>query len=201
MINFKNAAVFSVVFTFLFLSPYVFANAEPQALVQSVASKTIERITKDKTLIKKDPTHINTLINELVIPHFDFNRMSRWVLGKYWRKTDKAQKSAFIDQFKNLLIRTYATSLSEYVDQEIKYLPFRGDLAKGDVTVRSEIEQPGGFPIPINYRLHNKTGEWKVYDITIDDISLIANYRSSFAKHIRKSGVDDLIATLADKSK
>ncbi len=201
MIKFRHIALMIYV---LFLSSFsLYANAKlgPQALIESVASQVIEHVKKDREIIKTDPGHINKLINELVIPHFDFDRMSRWVLGKYWRKANESQRKQFIEEFKTLLIRTYATSLSEYVDQQIKYMPFRDKIETGDVTVRSEIEQPGSFPIPINYRLHNGVGDWKVYDITIDDISLISNYRSSFANHISKSGIDDLIATLADKNK
>lgn len=177
-----------------------FAATEPQVLVQTVADETIARIKKDKDLIQKDPKYIHVVINELLIPHFDFETMSQWVLGKYWRSASAEQKKAFTEEFKSLLIRTYANSLLEYTDQTIKYLPFRDSLEQGDVTVRSEVEQPGGFPIPINYKLHIRSADWKVYDITIDDISLIANYRTSFGKEIRKSGLDELIKTLSSKN-
>jgi phospholipid transport system substrate-binding protein len=123
------------------------------------------------------------------------------VLGKHWRKAKADQRVAFTNEFKSLLVRTYSNALLEYADQTIKYLPFRDSQDAGDVTVRSEIEQPGGFPVPINYRLYLKAGEWKVYDVYIDDISLIANYRSSFSREIRKIGIDKLIQKLADKNK
>ena len=184
----------------LFVLPDAIAGMEPQKLIESVASKTLERVRADRELIKKDPKYIHQLVNELVLPHFDFESMSKWALGKYWRRASKQQRKDFIREFKSLLIRTYATSLSEYADQTIKYLPFRGKLSSGDVTVRSEVEQPGGFPVPIDYKLHIKGGEWKVYDVKIDDISLVANYRSSFSKQIRKSGLDALIKKLANKN-
>jgi len=193
-------SIFAVLL-FLGLPLIATANIDPQALVEQVADKTIKRLKKDRALIDKEPKYINAVIDELLIPHFDFERMARWVLGKHWRKAKPDQRQAFVGEFKSLLIRTYASSLREYSDQNIKYLPFRGKLDSGDVTVRSEIEQPGGFPIPINYRLYLKTNEWLVYDISIDDISLIANYRSSFSRQIRKSGIDKLIQKLADKNK
>lgn len=196
----KVSVYFIAVLLFFGSSLEVSANIDPQALVQQVADKTIERLKKDKALIDKEPKYINKVIDELLIPHFDFERMARWVLGKYWRKATKDQKQSFVKEFKSLLVRTYAGSLREYSDQVIKYLPFRGDLASGDVMVRSEIEQPGGFPIPINYRLYLKASEWLVYDVTIDDVSLIANYRSSFSREIRKSGIDKLIQKLAEKN-
>ena len=173
---------------------------EPQALIQQVADQTIARIKKDKAILAKDPKYIHQLIDELLMPHFDFDRMSRWVLGKHWRKATPDQRLAFTQQFKSLLVRTYATSLQEYSDEVINYSPFRGKLDSGDVTVRSEVELPGGFPIPINYRLYLKGDRWLVYDISIDEISLITNYRSSFSRQIRRSGLDNLIQTLADKS-
>ena len=196
--------VFISLFTVLLLLGFPLnasAKIEPQALVEQVADKTIQRLKKDRELIDKEPKYIHAVIDELLIPHFDFERMARWVLGKHWRKAKPDQRQAFVGEFKSLLIRTYASSLREYSDQTIKYLPFRGKLDSGDVTVRSEIEQPGGFPIPINYRLYFKTDHWLVYDISIDDISLIANYRSSFSKQIKRSGIDKLIQKLADKNK
>ena len=199
----KNWNKYLVAICLLFLMlplSQVQAGLEPQALIESVANETLERVRKEKDKIKKDPNHINVLVNELVLPHFDFEKMSKWALGKYWRKAKKDQRTRFIKEFKSLLIRTYATSLSEYSDQVIKYQPFRGNLSSGDVTVRSEVEQPGGFPIPIDYKLHLVGGDWKAYDVKIDDISLIANYRTSFSKQIRKSGIDELIKKLADKN-
>jgi len=176
------------------------AGLPPQELIESVANETIDRVKAEKQAIKKNPKHIHKLVNELVLPHFDFERMSKWALGKHWRKANKDQRTKFINEFRVLLVRTYATSLAEYTDQVIKFLPFRGKLKSGDVTVRSEVEQPGGFPIPIDYKLHLKGDSWKVYDVKIDDISLVANYRSSFSKEIRKKGLDTLIKTLAEKN-
>jgi len=189
-----------VVCLLLLILPQAQAGTDPQDLIESVANETLTRVRADRELIKKDSKYINRLVNDLVLPHFDFERMSKWVLGKYWRKATKAQREAFIPEFKLLLIRTYGTSLSEYSDQVIKFLPFRGKLASGDVTVRSEVDQPGGFPIPIDYKLHKKGSDWKVYDVKIDDVSLVANYRSSFSRQIRASGIDALIQKLADKN-
>jgi len=190
-----------IIVLFLFIgSVNATAKLEPQVLVMQVADETILRLQRDKVLIDKDPKYVHKVIDELLLPHFDFKKMSKWVLGKYWRKAKPAQRDAFTDEFKSLLVRTYANALLEYSEQKIKYLPFRGKLESGDVTVRSEIDQPGGFPIPINYRLHLLTNQWKVYDVSIDEISLIANYRSSFSRQIRKSGIDKLIQRLADKN-
>jgi len=184
----------------LILSFAVYAAPDPQEMIKSVAGQTIERISKDKEKIKADPLYINKLIDELILPHFDFERMSRWVLGKYWRRATPDQQQRFIKEFKNLLIRTYASSLLEYSDQKINYLPFRNESTDTDVTVRSEIAQPGGFPIPITYKLYKTNNDWLVYDVLIDDVSLVSNYRSSFSKEIRAKGMDALIKKLAEKN-
>ena len=195
---------FIVLFVFLFISGFALnANStatEPQMLVEEVAAKTIKRLKKDTLLIDNDPKHINKVINELLIPHFDFERMARWVLGKHWRKAKPDQRITFVEEFKSLLIRTYASSLREYSEQPIIYSPFRGELKSGDVTVRSEIAQPGGFPIPINYKLYFKSDRWLVYDIAIDDVSLVTNYRSSFSRQIKKDGLEKLIEKMASKN-
>lgn len=190
----------SLVLLFLFGGVQASANLAPQELIQDVAQKTIDRLNKEQELIKKEPDRLYGLIQEFVLPHFDFERMSKWVLGKNWRRASKQEKQRFVEEFRTLLVRTYATSLSDYAQQTIKYHPFRGDLASGEVTVKSEVEQPGSFPIPINYRLHKKGDAWKVYDVTIDDISLVANYRTSFAREIRAKGISGLIKQMSDKN-
>ncbi len=176
------------------------AAAAPQQLVEETSAKVLEKLKQDKDLIAADPKHLHGLVDQYILPHFDFERMARWVLGKYWRRADPEQRRRFVAEFRTLLVRTYATSLTEFADLPIRYLPFRGDLAKGDVTVKSEVEQPGGFPVPIDYRLHLKQGEWKVYDVLIDGVSLVANYRSSFAKEIKRHGIQGLIDRLAERN-
>ena len=99
-----------------------------------------------------------------------------------------------------MLVRTYSSALLEYTDQALIYLPMEGVEADGEVTVRTEIEQAGGFPIPINYMLRLGDDGWKVIDISVDDVSLVTNYRSSFARAIKKDGVDGLIETLRDRN-
>jgi len=189
-----------VIVIFTLFSSNAVASLEPQALIQEVAQKTIDRLNAEQALIKKEPERLNSLINEFVLPHFDFERMSKWVLGKHWRRASKQEKQQFIGEFRTLLVRTYATSLSDYAQQTITYLPFRGDLNSGEVMVKSEVEQPGSFSIPINYRLYKINSDWKVYDVTIDDISLVSNYRTSFAREIKTKGIDGLIKEMAEKN-
>jgi len=170
-------------------------------LVEQTANQMLNKLRAERKVIDEHPGRIYELVNEIVLPHFDFERMSTWVLGKYWRRATPEQRKAFIEQFRTLLVRTYAKSLSSYTDNKLTYLPFRGGPSQTDVTVRTEVDQPGGFPIPIDYSLYLKGGEWKVYDVTIDGVSLVTNYRTTFANQIRQDGLDKLIASLASRNK
>lgn len=176
------------------------ANMGPDELVKQTADTIIQNIKAEKPLIDENPERLFELVDEVVLPHFDFEKMSKWVLGKYWRKADSAQREQFVYEFRQLLVRTYAKALVDNVDQPVEYLPLRAKKGADEVTVNTEIPQDGGFPIPINYSMYQVDGGWKVYDVDIDGISLVANYRTSFANEIRRNGVDGLIAKLASRS-
>ncbi len=173
----------------------------PQDLVQQTAEQMLDKLRTERQIIDAHPGRIYELVNKIVLPHFDFERMSRWVLGRYWRTATPQQRKEFVEQFQALLVRTYAKSLSSYADNKITYLPFRGTPQQTEVKVRTEVDQPGGFPIPIDYDLYLKGDEWKVYDVTIDGVSLVTNYRTTFANQIRRDGLDKLIASLAERNK
>lgn len=169
-----------------------------QALVKDTATKVLERLRTDREKLKAQPNLIYPLVEDLVLPHFDFARMSQWVLGKHWRTADAGQRERFTAEFRNLLVRTYAKALLEYTDQEVQYLPLQAESESDRVVVRTQIVQKGSpYPIPIFYYMYQpKDGSWKVYDISVDGVSLVANYRSSFASEIRSGSIDQLIAKL-----
>ena len=173
----------------------------PQELVQDTTDRLLQAIQAEKAVIEKDPNRIYRLVEEIALPHFDFERISRWVLAKNWRKATPEQRQRFLEEFTALLVRTYATALAEYKGQKVTMQPVRMKPDDTQVKVRAEVEQPGAFPIPIDYRMHLTDGEWKVYDVAIDDISLVANYRTTFANEISSGGIDNLIATLATRNK
>lgn len=183
------------------VSTSVFAAIGPQQLVEQTAQTMLDKLKQEKELVDAEPGRIYELVDEIVVPHFDFEYMSQMVLAKYWRRASAVQRQAFTLEFRQLLVRTYATSLKEYADQELVYLPFREGKKKDQAIVRTEVEQAGGFPIPIDYRLRQNSSDWKVFDVVIDGVSLVTNYRSSFAKEIRQSGLDSLISTLAKRNK
>jgi len=174
--------------------------SNPEELIRETSNHVLNQIQSNSEQYQQDPAKLYAMVDEIVLPHFDFVTMTDLALGRYKNKISAEQKPLIINEFRILLVRTYGKALLEYNDQEIIYLPSEGSLEAGDVTVKTEIEQQGGFPIPLNYSL--KAGEqgWKVYDISVDDISLVTNYRSSFARQIKKNGIDGLIKTLRDRN-
>ncbi len=170
-------------------------------VVKDTADQVIERLKAEKVVLDANPDKIYGIINELVIPHFDFFSMSRWVLGRAWNQASKQQQQEFVNQFRTLLVRTYARALLEYSDNPIRYYPVQSQPDSSLVVVRTEVADPGGGnPIPLNYRMHNAHGAWKVVDVTVDGVSLVSTYRGSFASEIRKSGLDGLIARLMERN-
>lgn len=185
----------------LLLALPALAADEPQQLVQSTSEQVLQRLKKEHDRLQANPDLIYPLVEDVVLPHFDFTKMSQWVLGVNWRAASDEQKARFTEQFRNLLVRTYAKALLEYTDQKINYLPLRASDDPRTVMVRTEIVQPGGQNIPVYYSMYNKGGRWMVYDIAIDGVSLVSNYRTSFANDIRQSGIDALIIRLAEMNR
>ena len=174
----------------------------PQKMVENTTHELLNRFAKDRSEIEKHPDELYHLVNDIVVPHFDFVHMSHWVLGRRaWSEMDRKEKTRFVLAFRELLVRTYATALLQYQDQKIDFLPLRGDPSSGHVEVRSKVKESGGQSIAINYSVHQRHGEWKVYDVNVDGISLLSNYRSSFADEISKTSVKQLIARLEERVK
>jgi phospholipid transport system substrate-binding protein len=177
------------------------ATEAPEQLVRRTAEEMFDALRADREAIAQNPQRIYDLVSDIVLPHFDFQRISRWVLGKHWRRATPEQRARFTEEFRILLVRTYATALNEYTEQKITYLPTQRAAGADEATVRTEVEQPGGFPIPIDYSMYLTKGEWKVYDVSIDGVSLVTNYRTSFSNEIRQQGLDKLIETLAARNR
>ena len=171
-----------------------------EKIVQQTADEILTTLRKERDTVTKNPKRVYELVDKIVLPHFDFTRMSSSVLGKYWRTASDEQKKKFTKEFRTLLVRTYAKALVDNMDQTIDYLPVRAAKDATDVTVKTEIPQPGGFPMPINYSMYIKDGQWKVYDVTIDGVSLVTNYRTAFANEIKQGGLDKLVKTLATRN-
>ena len=184
----------------LFMMPVQANDTAPERLIRQTADEVLAIIKERQDEFKQDPASMYKMVDDKVLPHFDFDRMTDLALGRYRRQAEGEQKPQLVEQFRQLLVRTYGKALLEYNDETIKYLPMRGSIERGEVSVRTEIEQKGGFPIPLNYELYLKDGSWKVYDISVDNISLVTNYRSSFAKKIKQAGIEGLIKALQTRN-
>jgi len=174
---------------------------EPQVLVKDSTDKMLQALKDNEQQLEEDPDVIFALVQDILMPNFDFNKMSKLALGKNWRKAKDEQKERFTEEFRLLLVRTYSTAMREYTNEEIRFIPFKGDLATKKVKVKMEIIQPGGPSIPMALSLYlTKDMGWKVYDVKIDGISLVTNYRSTFATKIRNGGLDKLIENLSSRN-
>lgn len=175
------------------------ADILPQELVRDTSSRMLSALRDEQEAIKNNPGRLYELVSDIVLPYFDFRRMSQWVLGKNWRTATPDQRERFVEEFRKLLVRTYGTALAEYADEKIIYLPFAASTDARTVTVRTEIEQ-GGSTIPISYSMYNSSEGWKVYDVAISGVSLVTNYRSTFGSIIRGEGMDSLIKQLVERN-
>ena len=177
------------------------ADVSPQELVRDTSSRMLLAMHDERSVIEKDTAQLYRLVEEIVLPYFDFRRMSQWVLGKNWRAATPQQRERFVEQFRMLLVRTYSTALLEYADEEIVYLPFAEEHGGKNVLVRTEINQPGVGVIPVTYSMYPSGDGWKVYDISISGVSLVTSYRSTYGSIIRKDGIDRLINQLAERNR
>ena len=173
----------------------------PDALVRKSIDEVLAVIKTDKDLQAGNQRKILDLVEEKVLPHFDFNRMTRLAVGRNWAQASDAQKEALTREFRTLLVRTYSTSLSQYRNQTIDVKPAKIAAGDKETVVRTVVNQPGGQPIPIDYGMERTYSGWKVYDVVIDGVSLVTTYRSSFNDQIQKSGVDGLVKTLSDRNR
>ncbi len=179
------------------------ANAEVSAdeLVKQTADEVLTIIKNDKDIQAGDQQKIFALAEEKILPNFDFDRVCRMVLGKNWKAATPEQQAIFQKEFRSLLLRTYASALGKYKNQVIEYKPLRAEPGAKNVSVKTQILQPGGPPVAVDYSLVKVEGGWKVYDIVIESVSLVTNYRSQFSSEIRQNGIDSLNKKLADKNK
>jgi phospholipid transport system substrate-binding protein len=173
---------------------------DPLDLVRQTADEVLAEVKERKQELTESPGKIYGLVEDIVLPRFDFERMSMLVLGKHWRTASEQQRAEFVVQFRELLVRTYASALLNYSDQEIRYLPVRQVEGAQEVTIATEVSSEGAPRIPISYALYSTGETWKVFDVTIDGVSLVSNYRTTFASQIRRYQLDGLIAKLAERN-
>jgi phospholipid transport system substrate-binding protein len=184
-------------FTFA-AAPAPAADETPVRLVRETTDKILALIKANRDAYARDPARLYAVADEIVLPHFDFRKMSQLVLQQAWREASEDQRARFTTEFRNLLVRTYATALLKYNDEQIVVLPFRPEADERRAVVKTEVRRSGGAaPVPIRYDFYrNKEGQWKVFDVTIEGVSLVTSYSTTYAERIRRDGLDALIASL-----
>ena len=183
-----------------FLPQAVLAQESPDALVRKNTNEILAAIKADKDVVAGDQKKIEKLADEKVLPYFNFARMTQLAVGRNWRDASDAQKKSLTDEFRTLLVRTYSTSLTQFRNQTIDVKPTKMAAGDTEVVVKTQVNQPGGQPIPIDYSMEKSGDSWKVFDVLIDGVSLVTNYRSSFNTEIQKSGIDGLIKSLSERN-
>ncbi len=177
------------------------AEGDPQALVRETTREVLGALEEHRDEIQGDPRAVYRYVADLVLPRFDFELMSRFVLGRHWQNASAEQQQRFVEEFRRLLVRTYGTSLSEYSGQEVEFPAARTEGQGKRVSVPTEVVQDKGPNIPVDYKLYrNESGTWKVFDVVIDGVSLVQNYRSSFGTEVSRNGLDALIERLAKRN-
>ena len=180
-----------------FVTPGMAQDTPPDALVKNVTLEVVELITKEKGNRAK----IVSVIEEKVLPHFNFTAMTALAVGQNWGKASPEQKKRLTEEFRTLLVRTYASALAAYSEQKFDFRPLRAKPTDTDVTVNVRVLQPGGQPVTLDYSMEKTANGWKVYDVMVGGVSLVANYRTEFANAVRTSGIDGLIKDLQTKNR
>jgi phospholipid transport system substrate-binding protein len=173
----------------------------PDTLVRNTAQEVLAIVKQDKDIQSGNQKKLLDLVDAKVLPHFDFERMTRLTAGKNWRAATPEQKTALVNEFRALLIHTYTAAFTRYENQNVDVKPVRMLPSDDEVTVRTTIFKPGTPPIAVDYEMEKTDSGWKVFDLSVEGASLIATYRGTFAEQIQQSGIDGLIKSLADKNK
>lgn len=176
------------------------AKIPPDEVIKQTTNRFLEAFRNESEAIREDPDRVFALVNEIVLPHLDVDRFARGILGKHWRRATTEQQNRFIDEFRTLMVRRYASMISDYTDVSIIYFPAR-KRNETRATVATEFPQPTGPAVEVDYRLSRTDGQWKVYDVVIEGVSMLVTYRGTFASEVNRIGLDGVIEELSAKNR
>ncbi len=202
MSNIRNYLILLTFFSLAVLNPGQ-ATAQPlapDALARSVTDDVLAVVRSDKDLQAGNQKKVLELVEAKVLPHFSFASMTQLAMGRNWRQASSEQQQRLVAEFRTLLVRTYATAFTQYRNQTVEYKPLRTAAGETDVVVQSQIKRASGAPVAVDYNMEKTDAGWKVYNVKIEGISLVENYRNTFNTEIQKNGIDGLIKSLADKN-
>lgn len=173
---------------------------EPDVLIKNITQEVLSTIKQDKDIHAGNQKKVLEIVNAKVLPNFDFERMARLAVGKNWRNATPEQKMNLVAEFRNLLVRNYTNVLTRYEDQSIEIKPFKMSAGANEATIKTLIINAGARPVAVDYEMGKSVDGWKVFDLTVEGVSLVEIYRSTFSEQIRQTGIDGLIKTLVAKN-
>jgi phospholipid transport system substrate-binding protein len=172
----------------------------PDVLAKNTTNDVLNIVKQDRDIKSGNNQKILALVEEKILPNFDFKQMTRLAVGQNWRRATPAQQESLVNEFKTMLVRTYSASLTSVSDYQIEFKPLKAAASATDVTVNTQVSKPGAPPIPIDYRMEKQDSGWKVYDVLVDNVSMVTVYRNSFNSEVRKGGVEGLLAALSRRN-
>lgn len=199
--RFRNLFLTALAGVFFWGSSVAWSQDAPDVLLTRMTDDVLQIVKTDPALKAGDQKRAMEVVETRVLPLFNFQRMTQLAVGRDWAKATAQQKQDLTQEFKTLLVRTYSSALTSYKNQTVDYKPLRMQPSDTDVTVRSQINQPGGKPLAIDYSLEKQGNQWKVYDVAVAGVSLVTNYRSTFNTTVSEQGIDGLIRVLAEKNR
>lgn len=200
--NFKKIMMFGFFVAMMSLFQSANAQEDPVSVIKNTSDQLFKALKEQKAELTRNPGKVYGIVEKILVPRFDFGTISQWVMGRAWRDATAMQREEFTNEFKKLLINSYAGVLLDYTDEALNVLPLPPNAAKGDeVTVRSEIISKDRPPVAINYSMIKTGNRWMVYDVSVEGISIVANYRSEIRELVSRSGIDGMINTLKRKNK
>lgn len=176
------------------------AEMAPDVLARNTSSEVVRIVKQDEDIKNGRSSKVYALVETKILPHFNFEHMTKLAVARNWNTATPEQQQRLIDEFRALLVRTYAASISSVADYRIDFKPLRMGAGDADVIVNSEVSKPGAPPITIDYRMEKQGDAWKVYDVMVDNVSLVTVYRNSFNSEVRRGGIDGLIQALARRN-
>jgi phospholipid transport system substrate-binding protein len=176
------------------------AQEAPDALVKRISQEVLDAAKTDKDIQTGNQQKVLGLVEEKILPHVNFQRMTSMAAGRFWRDASPEQQKKLTEEFRTLLVYTYSGAIAQVRDQKLQFKPMRGSVAEGDVEVRSEVQQQRGEPIQLDYRLEKTPAGWKIYDVNVLGAWLVETYKGNFASEISKGGIDGLIKALTDRN-
>jgi phospholipid transport system substrate-binding protein len=173
----------------------------PHEIIKDTAQRLLKSLDADREGYRKNPERVKKLVDELMLPHFDTDYAARLVLARHWRTATPEQRKRFVDAFYQRMLRNYGSALAEFTADRLTVLPFKGNLASGQATVRTEVRRDDGTRVPVNYSVRGTPQGWKAWDVTIEGISYVKNFRTDFGAEIDQKGLDAVINRLESENR